>query len=99
MTLAEALLLAGLLILAVSVAVLAERQRRFRRELDQLRSESAARNASVAARRTHRASPGVDAAGRTTRRDSDDLPLTGRMSQGVQRVRRYGRTGSDDQLQ
>lgn len=97
-TIAIGLLILVVAILAIAVGVLFEKFRSLRRDLDALRSESAARNSAIRAARTHHAPPGVDARARTTRRDTDDLPLTGRMSQGVKRVRTDARSRDDDRL-
>jgi hypothetical protein len=78
--------------------MLYERYRGVRRDLDALRAEQAARNARLHAARTSTRVPGVDARARTTRRDSDDLPATGRMSQGVHRKRTDARKPDDDRL-
>lgn len=85
-------------VLMIWVSVLTERYRGLREDVDRLRSDSAARSTPIAQARAHHRVPGVDATARTTRRDSNDLPLTGRMSQGVKRVRYDARTSNDDRL-
>lgn len=44
------------------------------------------RQFSNSPRKVHQASPGVDSRGRTTRRDTNDLPATGRQSKMTKRV-------------
>lgn len=56
-----------------------------------------ARQASTAHRVSHGGAVQIDAHGRTTRRDTSDLPATGRMSTAVHREKRdYGRAAADD---
>lgn len=50
--------------------------------------EQKARQSSIAARRASTSTPSVDAKARTTKRDSNDLPATGRMSMGIHRKKR-----------
>jgi hypothetical protein len=86
-------------VLIVAVAILAERVRQFNIELLRLRSRTeGAKNSSVPVSRAPHRPPGVDAHARTTRRDTDDLPHTGRMSQGVKRVKSNARKTDDDRL-
>lgn len=83
--------------LVVAVVYLFAWVKVLQRQIDTARSEIFAlkpRTGAVAHARTSRGVPTVDAHARTTRRDSDDLPTTGRMSQGVKRVKTNGR--SDD---
>lgn len=85
-------------LMAVAVAVLFDRTKRLQDEINRLRSEAASRKSSIAQARAIRKPPGVDAHAVTTRRDTNDLPLTGRMSQGVKRVRTNARIDTDDRL-
>jgi hypothetical protein len=84
--------------LMVALAVLWERVRRLNLEVLRLRSEVAARRAAIATARATRQVPGVDSKVIVTRRDTDDIPHTGRMSQGVKRVRTNARPDNDDRL-
>lgn len=66
--------------------------RQFRKEVNLLR----ARQSTIGVQKVMRANPKVDAVARTKVRDSDDLPLTGRMSQGIRRKKSNGRVNNDD---
>lgn len=59
------------------------RQRQTMASLDSLRT----RQSSIATQRTSQQRPQVDVRSRTVRRDTDDLPATGRMSTAVHRKR------------
>lgn len=62
--------------------------------------EQKARQSQITARRASSSTPQVDAKARTTKRDTDDLPLTGRMSMGVHRKKRdYDGNADDNRLQ
>jgi hypothetical protein len=83
----DAILIIAVLALSVATAMLFEKLRQLKETISELVVKNEARNSAIAAQRAHRGVPGVDAKARTTRRDTDDLPRTGRMSQGVRRVR------------
>jgi len=69
------------------------RQRQTLNALDQFRT----RQGSIAQGRRTSAVPSVDTRVVTTHRDSDDLPVTGRMSMAVHRDKRdYDRADTDD---
>lgn len=88
-----------LVLLMIWVAVLSERLRQFNIEILRLRSKvEGAKNNSIPISRAPHRPPGVDAHARTTRRDTDDLPHTGRMSQGVKRAKTNARKTDDDRL-
>jgi len=97
-TLAIWVIVVVLALMAVALATLFERTKRLQDDINRLRSEAAARKSSIAQARTTRKPPGVDAHAVTTRRDTNDLPLTGRMSQGIKRVRTDARIDTDDRL-
>lgn len=78
------------LILVVWVSVLTSRYQELQQQINKIRSDIAARQAQIAHARSTRQVPHVDAKARTVQRDTDDLPVTGRMSQGVKRVKVYG---------
>lgn len=84
--------------LIFAMMVLSTRHVQLRRDVDALRSELfklAPRTGAIGHAKNHRSVPKVDAQGRTTRRDTDDLPATGRMSQGVKRVKTNARDNRD----
>lgn len=92
----DVLLTIVLAIVIVALAMLFERYRMLQREVNVLRSEAHGRKAAISALRAHQPTPRVDSKVRTTRRDTDDLPVTGRMSQGVKRIRTTYDSSSDD---
>lgn len=54
-------------------------------------------NGTIASRKASSSTPTIDARGRTVIRDTDDLPLTGRMSVAVHREKKdYERHTDDD---
>lgn len=58
--------------------------------------QMSARTSHTVQQRVSRKNPQVDAAARTTKRDSHDLPLTGRMSQGLHREKSNSVRLTDD---
>lgn len=80
--------------------VLSNRYRSLKVEVLRLRSRAAdaPRSTPIKQARAHHGVPSVDAKARTTVRDTDDLPRTGRMSQGVKRVKSNARQRSDSEL-
>lgn len=59
--------------------------------------ESRTRQGNVTSRRTSEGSPKIDAKARVIRRDTMDLPVTGRISRAVKREKRdYARADADD---
>jgi len=64
-------------------------------EIEELRKEiRATRQAKMRSTTTDRQLPHIDSRGRTTRRDTDDLPRTGRMTSATSRKRTDG-NGTD----
>jgi hypothetical protein len=94
------LLIAILGILAlVGIAVLWRKMEDLRDDIFTLRSDIAklrGHNGTVMERRTNSSTPKVDAKARTTRRDTADLPATGRMSVAVHRRKRDYDRDTDD---
>lgn len=66
------------------------------RQLDQKINRFASRQSDIRWKRRESRIPSVDAQARTTSRDSDDLPATGRMSTGVHRKKRTHARAEDD---
>lgn len=94
-----------LVLLLASIVIQIITMRRLSRVEDKLRHNNMlieglrTHQSSIARSKTSTASPTVDSRARTTRRDTADLPATGRMSQGVHRIRSNGgRIDSDSQL-
>ena len=56
--------------------------------LSELENSLRVRQGNISSQRATRANPKVDSKARTVVRDTHDLPLTGRMSQGVHRKKR-----------
>lgn len=90
-----------LFVLLVQVLIL----RRLARVEDKIRAHNTllegfrTRQGRLAGTRTTQATPRIDSKARTTRRDTADLPTTGRQSMGVHRVRSNGgRIDSDSEL-
>lgn len=86
-------------LLIFTVVVLWGQIRDLKTDMLRMRSEIAStRQAKVKSFVRSTATPGVDARARTTRRDTDDLPRTGRMSQGVHRKKTNAREPDDYRL-
>lgn len=81
------------LILVIVLQVLTyNRMERIERDIEVFR----VRQGRIAGSRASTAVPKVDSRARTTRRDTPDLPATGRMSTAVHRQRSNGRGLTDD---
>ena len=89
-------LLVLLLIILVYLVILHRRFDGVDEKLRVLNTKFSTRQSSVASRRASTGTPIVDAKARTTRRDSNDLPTTGRMSDGLHRRKRDARIVSND---
>lgn len=89
-----AILIVLVVILALLISIkrdITDNHNRVLSELHQFRT----RQTNIARERSSRRTPHVDAHAKTTVRDTDDLPLTGRMSQGVMRKKRIVNDGVD----
>jgi len=83
-----------LVVLSRDIAKLGVEVRKLRHEMEKWR----VRQSKIKSRVANTGIPVVDATVRTIRRDTDDLPLTGRMSTGLHRKKRDFGTTNDDRL-
>lgn len=85
--------LAYLVVISRQLDDVKRRQRQTLQSLNQFRT----RQTSVAQGRVIQRGPTIDAQARTIRRDSNDIPATGRMSRAIHRTKvDYARTDTDD---
>ena len=65
-------------------------------QMDLLERSVRVRHGKISSKRVSRGNPQVDSKARTVTRDTHDLPLTGRMSQGVHREKRKSDSDTED---
>jgi hypothetical protein len=93
----------GLIIflLIVVIAMVGRLMWDIRRLHEQLRKHdihTRVRQGEISRQKMNHATPTIDSRARTSVRDTDDLPATGRMSQGLSRRKNHDRHTDDDQL-
>lgn len=81
-------IIALLLIILAYLVILHRRLDGVENKLRVMNSKFSTRQTGVAHRRSTESIPHVDARARTVRRDTHDLPVTGRMSDGLHRRKR-----------
>lgn len=99
----DAIIVLLLLAIFVCMVVLIRHTNDLRHQTRKLNQAHQSRQVDLTTKRVgHTSTPTVDARARTTKRDTADLPLTGRQSIGLKRTRRGGesrdRISHDDRL-